>query len=187
MPAGRDALSADVVVYDATSGGVIAAVAAARRGLSAILLCASWPACFEYGGRRVGGMSSSGLGFTDACFPVDKGRVSLEIGGLAYEFYARNRLKYGTVPDADDSVATAQYAKLWMLGDEQSRHAKSMLSDVPGRMRGCLLPAAHCNVTWNLEPHVARQGPRSHAPSLWPPFHPPPPFLFLSMCLMKST
>lgn len=52
----------DVVVYDATSGGVMAAVAAARHGAKVVLVCASWPACFEEGGKRVGGMSSGGLG-----------------------------------------------------------------------------------------------------------------------------
>ena len=68
-------ISADVVVYDATSGGVIAAVAAARHGRSVILLCASWPACFAYGGRQVGGMSSGGLGMTDVCYPNPYARL----------------------------------------------------------------------------------------------------------------
>ena len=52
----------DVVVYDASSAGVIAAVAAARhlqnshvKG-SVALLCASWPSCWDEGGRRVGGV-----------------------------------------------------------------------------------------------------------------------------------
>ena len=35
----------DVAVYDASSGGVIAAVAAARHGARTLLICASWPAC----------------------------------------------------------------------------------------------------------------------------------------------
>lgn len=82
-------MSTDLVVYDATSGGVIAAVAAARHGVSVLLLCASWPACFEFGGHQVGGMSSSGLGMTDSCAPPEDA-----IGGLAYEFYQRNRRKY---------------------------------------------------------------------------------------------
>ena len=55
----------DVMVYDATSGGVTAAVSAARGGMRTALLCASWPACFSEGGKRVGGMSSGGLGQTD--------------------------------------------------------------------------------------------------------------------------
>ncbi|TDE12679.1 FAD-dependent oxidoreductase [Jiangella asiatica] len=46
----------DVVVYGATSGGVCAAVAAARAGAPVVLL---------EPGRHVGGMTSGGLGYTD--------------------------------------------------------------------------------------------------------------------------
>ena len=70
----------DVVVYDATSGGVTAAVAAAQNGHHTALLCASFPACFVEGGQRVGGMSSGGLGQTDL------GPTWPYIGGLAREF-----------------------------------------------------------------------------------------------------
>ncbi|MBM3811616.1 MAG: FAD-dependent oxidoreductase [Acidimicrobiia bacterium] len=63
----------DVVVYGATSGGVIAAVAAAREGLKTALL---------EPGRHVGGMSSGGLGRTD------HGRKET-IGGYSLEFYRR--------------------------------------------------------------------------------------------------
>ena len=60
--------SYDVVVYDASSAGVIAAVAASRhmqihgKGKEKVrvaLLCASWPSCWEEGGRRVGGVCFS--------------------------------------------------------------------------------------------------------------------------------
>eukprot|EP00659_Diplonema_papillatum_P002882 gene2882-4526_t len=78
----------DVVVYDGTSGGVMAAVAAGRRGARTVLLCASWPACHDEGGRIVGGMSSNGLGQTDI------GDYPQLIGGLALEFYHRNWLHY---------------------------------------------------------------------------------------------
>ncbi|RIQ18899.1 FAD-dependent oxidoreductase [Jiangella rhizosphaerae] len=57
----------DVVVYAATSGGVCAAVAAARAGASVVLL---------EPGRHVGGMTSGGLGYTD----VGDVRV---VGGMA--------------------------------------------------------------------------------------------------------
>lgn len=78
------ALNYDVVVYDATSGGVMAAVSASRKGMKTLLLCASWPSCFDEGGKRVGGMSSGGLGQTDI------GNTWPFIGGLAWEFYHRN-------------------------------------------------------------------------------------------------
>eukprot|EP00937_MAST-01D_sp_MAST-1D-sp2_P003667 g3667.t1 len=123
-PADADAgagASFDVVVYDATSGGVMAAVSAARLGMRTALLCASWPACFPEGGQRVGGMSSGGLGQTDY------GSHPEIIGGLAREFYERNRRSYGAL----DGVAE----------DGSS----------------CRLPQPGCNATFNLEPGRAEQ------------------------------
>lgn len=62
---------ADVVVYGDASGGVTAAVQAARMGKSVILIS-------QYG--HLGGMTSSGLGYTDI------GNTSI-LGGLSREFY----------------------------------------------------------------------------------------------------
>jgi len=68
----------DLVVYGGTSGGVIAAVQAARMGRSVLLVSPT---------RRLGGMTASGLGSTDT------GGYPQIIGGLAGEFYRRiNRL-----------------------------------------------------------------------------------------------
>jgi len=61
----------DVCVYGATSGGVVAAVAAARMGYSVALIEPT---------RHVGGMSSGGLGWTDG------GRLE-KIGGMSHAFY----------------------------------------------------------------------------------------------------
>jgi hypothetical protein len=69
----------DVVVYGGTAGGVIASVTAARAGLSAALL--------EPTGH-LGGMVTSGLGFTDY------GKKEA-IGGYAREFYTRVGKHYG--------------------------------------------------------------------------------------------
>ena len=63
----------DVIVYTATAGGVVAAIAAAREGARVALL---------EPGRHVGGMVSGGLGWTD----VGDHAV---IGGMALEFYER--------------------------------------------------------------------------------------------------
>jgi hypothetical protein len=71
--AAADARPLDVCVYGGTSGGTIAAVAAARRGSTVVLI---------EPGRRLGGMSSGGLGMTD------NGATST-ITGLAREFYER--------------------------------------------------------------------------------------------------
>ncbi len=63
----------DLVVYGGTAGGVMTAVAGARRGLKTVLLEPR---------AHVGGMATGGLSRTD----VGKREV---IGGLALEFYAR--------------------------------------------------------------------------------------------------
>lgn len=72
-------IHADVCVYGATSAGVIAAVAAARLGCSAVLVSF---------GSHVGGMTSGGLGFTDV-------GVAASIGGLSRQFYQRVGAVYG--------------------------------------------------------------------------------------------
>src|SRR5687767_9994499 len=74
-----EVIEADVCVYGGTSGGVIAAVQAARLGKSAVIA--------EFG-RHVGGLSSGGLGRTDT------GNIG-SIGGLSREFYRRVGKVYG--------------------------------------------------------------------------------------------
>ena len=69
----------DVLVYGATAGGVLAAIAAAHSSARVALL---------EPGQHVGGMVSGGLGHTD----YGDRRV---IGGLAREFYARVARAYG--------------------------------------------------------------------------------------------
>ena len=69
-------------------GGVMAAVSSARKKLNTLLICSSWPSCFEEGGHLIGGMSSGGLGQTDI------GDTYPYIGGLAREFYERNSQFY---------------------------------------------------------------------------------------------
>src|SRR5215467_9929479 len=63
----------DVVVFGATSGGVVAAVQVAREGKSVVLL---------EPGKHVGGMTAGGLGWIDI-----KGTEST--GGVAREFIER--------------------------------------------------------------------------------------------------
>src|ERR1035437_7626009 len=63
----------DIVVYGGTSGGISAAVQAARMGHSVVLI---------EPGRHLGGLTSGGLGATDI-------GNKAAIGGLAREFYQR--------------------------------------------------------------------------------------------------
>lgn len=79
VPAFAATQTFDVVVYGGTAGGIIAAVSAAREGLSAAVLEPT---------NHVGGMVSSGLGYTDF------GKKEA-IGGYAYEFYYRVGRFYG--------------------------------------------------------------------------------------------
>jgi hypothetical protein len=68
----------DVVVYGGTSGGVAAAVQAARMGKSVVLI---------EPGSHIGGLTSGGLGATDI---GNKGAI----GGISREFYQRVRRHY---------------------------------------------------------------------------------------------
>src|SRR5438132_3123027 len=63
----------DIVVYGGTSGGISAAIQAARMGCSVVLI---------EPGKHLGGMTSGGLGATD----IGNKRA---IGGIAREFYHR--------------------------------------------------------------------------------------------------
>jgi hypothetical protein len=66
-----DSKPRDIVVYGGTSGGIVAAVQAAKSGRSVVLISPS---------KHLGGMTTSGLGWTDL------GRDSI-LGGLSREFY----------------------------------------------------------------------------------------------------
>jgi hypothetical protein len=67
----REVVSRDVVIYGGSSGGIAAAVQAARMGRSVVVVSPD---------RHLGGLSSGGLGMTDT------GNKEV-IGGLAREFY----------------------------------------------------------------------------------------------------
>ncbi len=70
-PENKSVYKADVIVYGGTSGAVTSAVQATRMGRSVIMVSPD---------NHLGGMTSSGLGFTDT------GNKEV-IGGLAREFY----------------------------------------------------------------------------------------------------
>jgi len=77
-PARAEEHAADVIVYGGTSGGISAAIQAARMGKSAILIEPS---------KHLGGLTSGGLGATD----IGNKKA---IGGIAREFYQRVRKHY---------------------------------------------------------------------------------------------
>ncbi|TWT78123.1 putative FAD-binding dehydrogenase [Posidoniimonas polymericola] len=90
----------DIVVYGGTSGGIAAAVAARRHGKSVVLIAPD---------RRIGGLTTNGLGLTD----IGNKHV---VGGIALEFYQAIHQYYQS-PDAwrqqraDDYNYTGQGVK----------------------------------------------------------------------------
>ena len=68
----------DVVIYGATSAGVMAAVAAKQNGVSVILLSPE---------KHIGGLTTSGLGWTD----IGNQEEGKTIGGLSLNFFQRVR------------------------------------------------------------------------------------------------
>ncbi len=78
LSAGAQPVRYDLVVYGATSAGVIAAVQARRMGKTVVIVGPD---------RHLGGLTSGGLGFTDT------GNKAV-IGGLARDFYHRVWLHY---------------------------------------------------------------------------------------------
>jgi len=72
-PSRADTLDADICVYGGTSGGVVAAVQAARMGKSVVLL---------EPGNHLGGMTSGGLSAVDIGDPRS-------VGGIAREYFTR--------------------------------------------------------------------------------------------------
>jgi len=103
-------LDTDLCIYGATSAGVIAAVAAKRKGLRVVLL---QPGLF------VGGMTTSGLGWTDY------GKKNV-IGGMARQFYRDLGREYGLDEEEwlfEPKVASAVY----------DRYLKE--NDIPVRFR----------------------------------------------------
>lgn len=114
-----DVYQADIIIYGGTSAAVIAAVEAARSGKSAIIVSPD---------THLGGLSSSGLGFTDT------GNKEA-IGGLSREFYHRVWLHYS------DSAA-------W----QWQKH-----SEYGNKGQGTPAMDGENRTMWIFEPHVAEQ------------------------------
>ena len=117
---GSDAYKADVVVYGGNSAAVSAAVQVSRMGRSVILVSPD---------RHLGGLSSSGLGFTDT------GNKEV-IGGIAREFYS---LVYDIYQD--DSTWK------WQKKSEYGNKGQENIPAMDGVTK----------TQWIFEPHVAEE------------------------------
>ncbi|CAH0152275.1 hypothetical protein SRABI27_03362 [Pedobacter sp. Bi27] len=110
---------ADIIVYGGTSAGIMAAVQATKMGKSVIVVSPD---------RHLGGLSSSGLGFTDT------GDKSV-IGGLARKFYQKVYQHY-------------QQASAWKWQKKEQYGNKGQGTPaIDGTDR----------TMWIFEPHVAEQ------------------------------
>jgi hypothetical protein len=107
----------DVCVYGGTSAGVIAAVQVHKMGKSVVLVSPT---------RKLGGMTSSGLGFSD----MGDARV---LGGLARDYFHRIYLHYQQ-PDAWTFEQPAQF---------------------PAQGQGGLALDGGLQIARSFEPHVA--------------------------------
>lgn len=98
VAAHRETVETDLAIYGATSAGVIAAVQAVRMGLKVFVVDPS---------DRLGGLTASGLGWTDF------GRKAA-VGGLSLDFYRRVGAKYGRDEEwrFEPHVAEAVFADL---------------------------------------------------------------------------
>lgn len=110
-------VASELVVYGGTSAGVIAAVQASRLGRSVTLVCPE---------THLGGLSSSGLGWTDT------GNTST-IGGLSREFYHRVWKHY-------------QQPEAWRWQPREAFGNRGQGSEAIDRGR---------RTQWVFEPHVA--------------------------------
>jgi len=81
----RAGIASDVCVYGGTSGGVVAAVQAARMGKRVVLV---------EPGRHLGGMTSGGLSAVDIGNPRS-------VGGIAREYFSRLVASYGKILNWD--------------------------------------------------------------------------------------
>ena len=116
VPSAREA---NVVVYGGTASGVVAAIQAAKMGKSVILVSPD---------RHLGGLTSGGLGYTDA------GNTKA-VGGLAREFYRRVYQHY-----------SADSAWRWQKISEFKNEGQGSRSRVDSE-----------RAMWTFEPHVAEE------------------------------
>ena len=116
----------DVVVYGGTSGGVMAAVQAARMDKSVILI---------EPGRHLGGMTSGGLGFVDAGNPQTVGGLGREYFHLVWSHYQedaswtrekRHSLaeQHGPLPANDQTMWIVEPAVAEQLFDRLAAESK---------------------------------------------------------------
>lgn len=115
----KDSYRADVIIYGGTSAAIVAAVEVTKSGKTVIVISPD---------KHIGGLSASGLGFTDT------GNKSV-IGGLSREFYHRIWQHYN-----------APAAWIWQKQGEYGN-----------RGQGTIAMDGENRTMWIFEPHVAEK------------------------------
>lgn len=104
----------DLVIYGATSAGIVAAVAAAQKGRSVILVEPS---------NHLGGLTTGGLGQTDIGVEGEGGAI----GGISFEFYKKIRQHY----DNDDSWTHETRTEYMGKSDRLQENSQGMFGFEP--------------------------------------------------------
>lgn len=104
----------DLVIYGGTSAGIIAAVAAARKGRSVVLVEPS---------NHLGGLTTGGLGQTDIGVEGEGGAI----GGLSFDFYKKIRRHY----DHDDAWTYESRSDYMDKSDRLQENSQGMFGFEP--------------------------------------------------------
>jgi hypothetical protein len=124
----NDNLKADVIVYGGTSSAVSSAVAAARLGKTVIVVSPD---------EHLGGLSSSGLGFTDTGNKTVIGGIAREFYQLIYQHYQtsgawswQKQSEYGNVGQGNPAI-DGENRTMWIFEPHAAEEAFEKLIKQP--------------------------------------------------------
>jgi hypothetical protein len=116
----KETYKAEVIVYGGTSSAVSAAVAVSRSGKSVIMVSPD---------KHLGGMSSSGLGFTDTGNKTVIGGIAREFYQLIYQHYQRpeswnwqKQSEYGNVGQGNPAI-DGENRTMWIFEPHAAEEA----------------------------------------------------------------
>jgi hypothetical protein len=143
---GAQEITADIVVYGGTSGGVVAAIQGTRMGKSVVLI---EPTQF------VGGLTTGGLGATD----IGNKRC---IGGISREFYERVFTYYSN-PQSWKQESRAEYFKQRTANSENEKSMWTFEPHVASTIYNQMLAETQVNLVLgerlDLKNGVIKEGP----------------------------
>ena len=124
----KDSYKADVIVYGGTSSAVSTAVAVARMGKTVIVVSPD---------KHLGGLSSSGLGFTDTGNKTVIGGIAREFYQLIYQHYQaeeawnwQKQSEYGNVGQGNPAI-DGENRTMWIFEPHAAEEAFEKLISQP--------------------------------------------------------